>query len=67
MTLQIILADLDATRRLGANIAQVALDWPDDQIWLGLSGTLGAGKTTLVQSIGKALDVVEIKIGRAHV
>lgn len=60
MTLQIILADLDATRRLGANIALMALDWPDDQIWLGLNGTLGAGKTTLVQSIGKALDVVEI-------
>ena len=61
MTLQIILADLDATRRLGRQLAQLALDTDlGVQVWLGLTGTLGAGKTTLVQSIGKALDVVEI-------
>lgn len=46
-------ADADSTRALGARLA--GLLWPGDLVML--SGGLGAGKTTLAQGIGGAMEV----------
>ena len=51
--LRIALPDLDATRRFGRRLGEIAE--PGDIITL--SGDLGAGKTTLTQAIGEGLQV----------
>lgn len=53
---QLLLNDVDETRALGRDIAEAL----DCGAVIALSGNLGAGKTTLVQSIGKALGVSEV-------
>ena len=51
------LDSLKATQRLA--IAMVQEKWLQPGRCLGLDGPLGAGKTTLTQAIGKALDITE--------
>ena len=53
---QFILSDVAATRDLGRVIA----DSLERGAVVSLSGNLGAGKTTLVQAIGKALGISEV-------
>jgi len=50
---RLTLADAPATQVLGEALGRVA--HPGDILWL--EGDLGAGKTTLVQGLGRALDV----------
>ncbi|MFN6461041.1 MAG: tRNA (adenosine(37)-N6)-threonylcarbamoyltransferase complex ATPase subunit type 1 TsaE [Nostoc sp. DedVER02] len=53
--MKIFLADTEATLRLGINLGESLT--PGSVILL--EGDLGAGKTTLVQGIGKGLGIVE--------
>ncbi|MEB3205459.1 MAG: tRNA (adenosine(37)-N6)-threonylcarbamoyltransferase complex ATPase subunit type 1 TsaE [Candidatus Sericytochromatia bacterium] len=50
---RLTLADAAATQVLGEALGRASL--PADILWL--EGDLGAGKTTLVQGLGRALDV----------
>ena len=54
--LEINLPDVQATRALGAQIGQYVID----KAIVTLRGTLGTGKTTLVQGLGASLGVEEI-------
>ncbi|NEP63693.1 MAG: tRNA (adenosine(37)-N6)-threonylcarbamoyltransferase complex ATPase subunit type 1 TsaE, partial [Symploca sp. SIO2G7] len=52
---KILLADAEATRSLGVRLGE---SLPAGSVIL-LEGDLGAGKTTLVQGIGKGLGITE--------
>ena len=56
-TLELIAPDADATLRLGAHIARVLTSASAAPLVIGLTGELGAGKTTLVRGILRALGV----------
>ena len=56
----LVLADLQATLELGANLARLWLDLPPEaRPILLLEGDLGAGKTSLVQGIARGLGIGE--------
>jgi tRNA threonylcarbamoyladenosine biosynthesis protein TsaE len=54
--IRLLLPDRQATAKFGAALAESI----DDRAVIALIGTLGAGKTTLVQAVAKALDVKEV-------
>ncbi|MBP9091509.1 tRNA (adenosine(37)-N6)-threonylcarbamoyltransferase complex ATPase subunit type 1 TsaE [bacterium] len=54
--MQFHLGDLPQTNRFGQELAQAV----GDGAIIALTGTLGAGKTTLVKAVGKGLGVVEV-------
>ena len=56
-TLELIAPDADATVRLGAHLARALDAASAAPLVIGLTGELGAGKTTLVRGILRALGV----------
>ena len=59
--MEIVLQDLEATKVFAERIVQEALSipHPDSAYLIALSGELGAGKTTFVQSFARTLGITE--------
>ncbi len=59
--MHILLSDLAATERLGTCLG-AAIGGVDKSAVIALQGPLGAGKTTLVKAVGRALGVTEVVV-----